>query len=42
MTAPAVPGLEAAFDAEVRLGPLEDHGTSTCVRPESAAAGHRQ
>lgn len=24
--APAVPGLEAAFDVTVELGPLEDHG----------------
>jgi hypothetical protein len=34
VTAPAVPGLEAAFDVEVLLGPLEDHGTTR--------AGHRR
>jgi hypothetical protein len=34
VTAPAVPGLEAAFDVEVRLGPMEDHGTTR--------AGHRR
>ncbi|MEU8657361.1 DUF3237 domain-containing protein [Actinoplanes philippinensis] len=34
MTAPTVPALEAAFDVEVLLGPLEDHGTTR--------AGHRR
>jgi hypothetical protein len=34
VTAPATPGLEAAFDVEVLLGPLEDHGTTR--------AGHRR
>ncbi|MEV6345326.1 DUF3237 domain-containing protein [Actinoplanes sp. NPDC051851] len=34
MTAPAVPGLEAAFEVEVELGPLEDHGVTR--------AGHRR
>ncbi|MFD6263544.1 DUF3237 domain-containing protein [Micromonospora chalcea] len=32
--APAVPGLEAAFEVEVRLGALEDHGVTR--------AGHRR
>lgn len=34
MSAPAVPGLEAAFQVEARLGPPEDHGTTR--------AGHRR
>ncbi|GGN69386.1 UPF0311 protein [Actinoplanes lobatus] len=34
MSAPAIPGLEAAFDVEARLGPLEDHGATR--------AGHRR
>jgi hypothetical protein len=34
VTAPAVPGLETAFDVEVLLGPLEDHGATR--------AGHRR
>jgi hypothetical protein len=34
VTAPAVPGLEPAFEVEARLGALEDHGTTR--------AGHRR
>ncbi|GHJ15967.1 MULTISPECIES: DUF3237 family protein [unclassified Micromonospora] len=34
MTAPPIPGLEAAFEVEVRLGALEDHGVTR--------AGHRR
>ncbi|MFI5718565.1 DUF3237 domain-containing protein [Nocardia sp. NPDC051750] len=34
MSAPAVPGLEPAFDVEALLGPLEDHGVTR--------AGHRR
>ncbi|MER7458871.1 DUF3237 domain-containing protein [Micromonospora sp. NPDC126480] len=34
MSAPAVPGLEAAFDVAARLGTLEDHGVTR--------AGHRR
>ncbi|WP_433832664.1 DUF3237 family protein [Actinoplanes sp. CA-015351] len=34
MSAPAVPGLEAAFEVEARLGALEDHGVTR--------AGHRR
>lgn len=34
VSAPAVPGLEAAFQVEARLGPPEDHGTTR--------AGHRR
>ncbi|MEU0548764.1 DUF3237 domain-containing protein [Micromonospora sp. NPDC005979] len=33
-TAPPIPGLEAAFEVEVRLGALEDHGMTR--------AGHRR
>ncbi|MFI7546822.1 DUF3237 family protein [Actinoplanes sp. NPDC049599] len=34
MSAPAVPGLETAFEVEARLGALEDHGMTR--------AGHRR
>ncbi|WP_433728370.1 DUF3237 domain-containing protein [Actinoplanes sp. CA-051413] len=34
MSAPAVPGLEPAFEVEARLGALEDHGVTR--------AGHRR
>ncbi|WP_030515400.1 DUF3237 domain-containing protein [Nocardia sp. NRRL WC-3656] len=34
MSAPAVPGLEVAFQVEARLGPPEDHGVTR--------AGHRR
>jgi hypothetical protein len=34
VSAPAVPGLEAAFEVEARLGALEDHGVTR--------AGHRR
>ncbi|MFY1615991.1 DUF3237 family protein [Micromonospora sp. WMMD736] len=34
MSAPAVPGLEAAFEVAARLGALEDHGVTR--------AGHRR
>ncbi|MBB2947815.1 hypothetical protein FB565_007586 [Actinoplanes lutulentus] len=34
MSAPAVPGLEAVFEVEARLGELEDHGVTR--------AGHRR
>ncbi|MEV1015835.1 DUF3237 domain-containing protein [Micromonospora sp. NPDC049801] len=34
VTAPPVPGLESAFEVEVRLGALEDHGMTR--------AGHRR
>ncbi|MEU8234575.1 DUF3237 domain-containing protein [Actinoplanes sp. NPDC048967] len=34
MSAPAVPGLEPAFEVEARLGALEDHGMTR--------AGHRR